>query len=58
MNSSSDTRPTGCEADLVQPAFAAVLIMLLLNEPRGYCVLKVLRHVTFVVNASLFTWFC
>ena len=39
---------------LVQPAFAAVLIMLLLNEPRGYCVLKVLRHVTFVVNASLF----
>ena len=39
---------------LVQPAFAAALIMLLLNEPRGYCVLKVLRHVTFVVNASLF----
>ena len=39
---------------LVQPAFSAVLIMLLLNEPRGYCVLKVLRHVTFVVNASLF----
>ena len=39
---------------LVQPAFAAVLIMLLLNELRGYCVLKVLRHVTFVVNASLF----
>ena len=28
---------------LVQPAFAAVLIMLLLNEPRGYCVLKVLK---------------
>ena len=39
---------------LVQPAFAAVLIMLLLNEPRGYCVLKVLRHVTVVVIASLF----
>ena len=39
---------------LVQPAFSAVLIMLLLNELRGYCVLKVLRHVTFVVNASLF----
>ena len=39
---------------LVQPAFSAVLIMLLLNEPRGYCVLKVLRHGTFVVNASLF----
>ena len=39
---------------LVQPTFAAVLIMLLLDEPRGYYVLKVLRHVTFVVNASLF----
>ena len=39
---------------LVQPTFAAVLIMLLLNEPRGYCVLKVLRHVTVVVIASLF----
>ena len=39
---------------LVQPAFAAVLIMLLLNEPRGYCVLKVFRHVTVVVIASLF----
>ena len=38
---------------LVQPAFAAVLLMLLLNEPRGYCVLKVLRHVTFVVNATI-----
>ena len=39
---------------LVQPAFAAVLIMLLLNEPHGYCVLKVFRHVTVVVIASLF----
>ena len=39
---------------LVQPTFAAMLIMLLLNEPRGYCVLKVLRHVTVVVIASLF----
>ena len=39
---------------LVQPAFAAVLIMLLHNEPRGYCVLKVFRHVTVVVIASLF----
>ena len=39
---------------LLQPAFAAVLIMLLLNEPHGYCVLKVFRHVTVVVIASLF----
>ena len=40
---------------LVQPTFAAVLIMLLLDEPRGYCVLQVLRYVIIVmVNASLF----
>ena len=30
---------------LVQPTFAAVLIMLLLDEPRGYCVFQVLRYV-------------
>ena len=28
---------------LFQPTFAGVLIMLLLDEPRGYCVLQVLR---------------
>ena len=40
---------------LVQPTFAAVLIMLLLDEPRGYCVFQVLRYVIIVmVNASLF----
>ena len=37
---------------LVQPTFAAVLIMLLLNEPRGYCVLQVLRFANFVVVVS------
>ena len=30
---------------LVQPTFAAVLIMLLLDEPRGYCVLQCLTYV-------------
>ena len=40
---------------LFQPTFAGVLIMLLLDEPRGYCVLQVLRYVIIVtVNASLF----
>ena len=40
---------------LVQPTFAAVLIMLVLDEPRGYCVFQVLRYVIIVmVNASLF----
>ena len=40
---------------LVQPTFAAVLIMMLLDEPRGYCVFQVLRYVIIVmVNASLF----
>ena len=37
---------------LVQPAFAAVLIMVLLNEPRGYCVLQVLRYANIVVVVS------
>ena len=40
---------------VVQPAFAAVLITLLLNEPRGYCVLQVLRYALMVMlNSSLF----
>ena len=40
---------------LFQPTFAGVLIMLLFDEPRGYCVLQVLRYVIIVtVNASLF----
>ena len=40
---------------LVQPAFAALLIMLLLDEPRGYCVLQVLRCALIVLlNSSLF----
>ena len=40
---------------LVQPTFAAVLIMLVLDEPCGYCVFQVLRYVIIVmVNASLF----
>ncbi|CAH3109514.1 unnamed protein product, partial [Porites lobata] len=34
---------------LVQPTFAVVLIMLLLNEPRGYCVFQVLRYVIIVM---------
>ena len=40
---------------LVQPAFAAVLIMLLLDKPRGYCVLQVVRCALIVLlNSSLF----
>ena len=40
---------------LVQPAFAAVLIMLLLDKPRGYCVLQVLRYALIVLlSSSLF----
>ena len=37
---------------LVQPTFAAVLIMLLLDEPRGYCLLQVLRFANSVVVVS------
>ena len=37
---------------LVQSTFAAVLIMLLLNEPRGYCILQVLRYANMVVVFS------
>ena len=40
---------------LVQPIYIAVVIMLLLDEPTGYCLLRVARPVTGgLVNVSLF----
>ena len=40
---------------IVQPTFIAVLVMFLLDEPRGYCVLRVVAPVmSCLINASLF----
>ena len=40
---------------IVQPTFIAVLVMFLLDEPSGYCVLRVVAPVmSCLINASLF----